>query len=92
MNAQASELLKVLATAAVTVVTAYQSITAHLDATVASEVQQMHTAIMLDIRDDLQAQREAILKHADSLHILTTQRIEALEAAAKMRRDHIPGF
>lgn len=69
-STHATELLKMLATSAVTVLTSYQAITAHIDSTVADQVRtatvQMHYAI----------DRTKI--HADSLHLETTKHVESI--------------
>lgn len=70
LNSNTTELLKMLATSAVTVLTSYQAITAHIDSTVADQVRtatvQMHYAI----------DRTKI--HADSLHLETTKHVESI--------------
>lgn len=70
LNSNTTELLKMLATSAVTVLTSYQAITAHIDSTVSDQVRtatvQMHYAI------------DRNRMHADSLHVETRKQVESL--------------
>lgn len=66
-----TDLLKMLATSAVTVLTSYQAITAHIDSTVADEVRTASTNLHYSVERGKQ--------HADSLHQVTMARIKQLE-------------
>lgn len=64
------ELLKMLATSAVTVLTSYQAITAHIDTTVTYEVRRSSEVLehRLQVRmDDVHRRAKA---HTDSLHLV----------------------
>ncbi len=82
MSTTTTDLLKMLATTAVTVATAYQAITAHMDATIASKVQE----VQVHISAELATQTRAMRLHADSLHVEQGQRIDSLEDRLPKRR------
>lgn len=73
-----NELLKLLATTAVTVLTSYQAITSHIDATVASEVQASTTAIYHHL--------DRVRAHADSLHQVTQKEIRLITDSLPVAR------
>lgn len=82
MTKSTADLLKMLTAALVTVATSYQSITAHIDATIAARV----SAAESNITTQLMHHRAALRTHADSLHHEQGRRIDALEKEIRTKR------
>lgn len=72
------ELLKMLATTAVTVLTSYQAITSHIDATVANEVRTSTIQVYHQI--------DRVKLHADSLHLVTKRDIRNITDSLRAGR------